>query len=169
MEAIIFYIFAAASVAGAILVITHGNPVVCALSLVLTLFSTAVLFILLLAQFIAAIQVLVYAGAIIVLFIFTVMYLNLREDSLRFDYQNSPVRLGVLFFILVAVGYLTSLGFGKGLALNGATAISNSQFGTVEGVGSVLFRDYILPFELTSVLIVAAIIGVVAIAKRRFD
>lgn len=169
MEAIIFYIFAAASVAGAILVITHGNPVVCALSLVLTLFSTAVLFILLLAQFIAAIQVLVYAGAIIVLFIFTVMYLNLREDSLRFDYQNSPVRLGALLVILVAVGYLTSLGFGKGLALNGATAISNSQFGTVEGVGGVLFRDYILPFELTSVLIVAAIIGVVAIAKRRFD
>lgn len=169
MEAILFYIFAAASVAGAFLVITHGNPVVCALSLVLTLFSTAVLFILLLAQFIAAIQVLVYAGAIIVLFIFTVMYLNLNEDSLKFDYQNSPIKLGILLVILVVVGYLTSLGFNKGLILYGAKAISNDQFGTVEGVGRVLFRDYILPFELTSVLIVVAIIGVVAIAKRRLD
>jgi NADH-quinone oxidoreductase subunit J len=169
LEAVLFYIFAAASVTGALLVITHGNPVVCALSLVLTLFSTAVLFILLLAQFIAAIQVLVYAGAIMVLFIFTVMYLNLREESLKFDYQNSPIKLGVLLAILVAVGYLTSLGFGNGLALTAAKAIPNSRFGTVEGVGGVLFRDYILPFELTSVLIVAAIIGVVAIAKRRFD
>lgn len=169
MEAILFYIFAAASVAGAFLVITHGNPVVCALSLVLTLFSTAVLFILLLAQFIAAIQVLVYAGAIIVLFIFTVMYLNLHEDSLRFDYQDSPIKLAILLVILIAVGYLTTLALNKGLASSGAEAISNSQFGTVEGVGRLLFRDYILPFELTSVLIVVAIIGVVAIAKRRFD
>jgi NADH-quinone oxidoreductase subunit J len=169
LESILFYIFAAASVVGALLVITHGNPVVCALSLVLTLFSTAVLFILLLAQFIAAIQILVYAGAIIVLFIFTVMYLNLHEDSLRFDYQNSPIRFGVLLVILVVVGYLTSLAFNKGLALNGAEAISNNRFGTVEGVGTVLFKDYILPFELTSVLIVVAIIGVVAIAKRRFN
>ena len=169
MEALLFYIFAAASVAGAFLVITHGNPVVSALSLVLTLFSTAVLFILLLAQFIAAIQVLVYAGAIIVLFIFTVMYLNLREDSLKFDYQDGPFKLIILLVILVIVGYLASLGFNKGLMLSGAEAISNDKFGTVEGVGEVLFKDYILPFELTSVLIVVAMIGVVAIAKRRLD
>lgn len=169
MESVLFYIFAAASVAGAILVITHGNPVVCALSLVLTLFSTAVLFILLLAQFIAAIQVLVYAGAIIVLFIFTVMYLNLREESLEFDYQNSPVKLAVLFLILVSVGYLASLAFKEGVALSGSESTPDNMFGTVEGVGRVLFKDYILPFELTSVLIVVAIIGVVVIAKRRLD
>jgi len=166
---VLFYVFAAASVAGALLVVSHKNPVASALSLVLTLFSTAVLFIFLLAHFIAAIQVLVYAGAIMVLFMFTVMFLNLREDAFRFDAQNIPVKLGVLVVILVVFGYLASAGFKKGLSLTHATTSLKENFGTVEGVGRVLFKDYLLPFELTSVLIVVAILGVVAIAKRRTE
>ena len=168
MESIFFYIFAALSVVGAILVISHDNPVVNALSLVLTLFSTAVLFIFLLAHFLAAIQVLVYAGAIMVLFIFTVMYLNLRGESLSFDSFNKPLRLSVLFILLIVTGYVASLGFKKGLVLSGIGA-SQENFGTVSGVGDLLFRNYLLPFELTSILIVVAIIGVVVIAKRRQD
>lgn len=166
---ILFYIFAAASVAGALLVVTHNNPVVSALSLVLTLFSTAVLFVFLLAHFIAAIQILVYAGAIMVLFIFTVMYLNLRKDSLTIDAKGIPIKFGMLFIILIVVAYLSSLGFRKGLQLAGEESFTTANFGTVQGVGEILFTEYILPFELTSVLIVVAIIGVVAIAKRRLD
>jgi NADH-quinone oxidoreductase subunit J len=169
LEAIFFYIFAAASLAGALLVISHKNPVASALSLVLTLFSTAVLFVFLLAHFIAAIQILVYAGAIMVLFLFTVMFLNLREESLRFDAQNMPYKLGVLVVILLVFGYLARVGFKKGLFLINANTSLPQNFGTVEGVGEVLFRDYLLPFELTSVLIVVAILGVVVIAKRRLD
>ncbi len=169
MEDTLFYIFAAGSVAGALLVVTHNNPVVSALSLVLTLFSTAVLFVFLLAHFIAAIQILVYAGAIMVLFIFTVMYLNLREDSIAIDAKGIPIKLGILFIILIVVAYLSSLGFRKGLLLSGEKSITSTDFGTVQGVGEVLFTRHILPFELTSVLIVVAIIGVVAIAKRRLD
>jgi NADH-quinone oxidoreductase subunit J len=168
LESVFFYIFAALSVVGAILVISHDNPVINALSLVLTLFSTAVLFIFLLAHFLAAIQVLVYAGAIMVLFIFTVMYLNLREESLSFDSFNKPMRLSILFVLLIVSGFIAGLGFKKGLMLNGA-GVSLDDFGTVRGVGDLLFRNYLLPFELTSVLIVVAIIGVVVIAKRRLD
>ncbi|MDA2920231.1 NADH-quinone oxidoreductase subunit J [Desulfobacterota bacterium AH_259_B03_O07] len=169
MEDILFYIFAAASVAGALLVVTHNNPVVSVLSLVLTLFSTAVLFVFLLADFIAAIQILVYAGAIMVLFIFTVMYLNLRKEALAFDSKSVPIKFGILFVILIVVAYLSSLGFKRGLQITGEGTSTSTNFGTVEGVGEVLFTKYILPFELTSVLIVVAIIGVVAIAKRRFN
>lgn len=165
MESVLFYVFAAASLVGALLVVLHRNPVASVISLVLTLFSTAVLFVFLLAHFVAAIQVLVYAGAIMVLFLFAVMFLNLREEALRFDAQNVPIKLGILVIILAAFGYLASMGFKKGLFLIHAASLGEG-FGSVEGVGRVLFKDYLLPFELTSVLIVVAILGVVAIAKR---
>ncbi len=167
MESIAFYVFAALTVAGALLVVSCKNPVSSALALVLTFFSTAVLFILLLAQFIAVIQVLVYAGAIMVLFLFTVMFLNLREEALRFDARNIPIKMGILILILIVSGYFAKVGFKK--AFIGAPLSHPEIFGTVQGVGEVLFRDYLLPFELTSILIVVAILGVVAIAKRRLD
>jgi NADH-quinone oxidoreductase subunit J len=166
LESLLFYVFAAAAVAGGLLVIFHKNPIASALSLVLTLFSTAVLFVFLLAHFVAAIQILVYAGAIMVLFMFTVMFLNIREESLKFDAQNLPVKFGVLLIVLFIVGYLASVGFKRGFSTNSSLP---QGFGTVEGVGESLFADYLLPFELTSVLIVVAILGVVAIAKRGTD
>ena len=168
MESLLFYIFAAAALAGAIVVVSNKNPVAGALALVLTLFSTAVLFVLLLAHFVAAIQVLVYAGAIMVLFLFTVMFLNLREESLRFDAQNITLKLVILFVVLIIFGFLAGIGFKKGLSSVQAVAIEGN-FGTVQGVGEMLFKDYLLPFELTSVLIVVAILGVVVIAKRGSD
>ncbi|GIW47765.1 MAG: NADH dehydrogenase subunit J [Deltaproteobacteria bacterium] len=171
MESFIFYLFAVVSIASALIVVSHRNPVVSALSLVLTLFSTAVLFILLLAHFIAVIQVLIYAGAIMVLFIFTVMFLNLRDDALSFDARGMKLKLATLFVILLIVGYFSHLGFKKGVLL----LISQSKnpipenFGTAEAFAEVLFKDYLLPFELTSILIVVAILGVVVIAKRRLN
>ena len=87
------------------MVVSHKNPVSSAISLVLTLFSTAVLFVLLHAHFIAAIQILIYAGAIMVLFLFTVMFLNIRDSDLRFDSMNIPKRMMFLFLFLVAVGF----------------------------------------------------------------
>jgi NADH-quinone oxidoreductase subunit J len=167
LETVVFYIFAALAVAGALLVITHQNPVSSALSLVLTLFSTAVLFVLLLAHFVAAIQILVYAGAIMILFLFTVMFLNLRPEALRFDARNMAFKVSVFLVVLLFTGYFAAMGFNKAFPGGAAPSPSPEGFGTVEGVGRVLFTDYLLPFELTSVLILAAIIGVVAIAKRR--
>lgn len=164
METVIFYVFAVLAVAGAILVIAHKNPVTSAVSLVLTLFATAVLFVLLSAHFIAAIQILVYAGAIMILFLFTVMFLNLRPEALNFDSKNMAFNASLLLAALLAVGYFASLGFSRGLAKFVATP--PQDFGTVQDVGTELFTKYLLPFELTSVLIVAAIVGVVVIAKR---
>ncbi len=166
METVVFYIFAALSVAGALLVITHKNPVSSAVSLVLTLFSTAVLFVLLLAHFVAAIQILVYAGAIMILFLFTVMFLNLHSEALRFDARNMGFKVSVFLVALLFTGYFAVMGFRKAFPQWSASP-SPEGFGTVEGVGGLLFTEYLLPFELTSVLILAAIIGVVVIAKRR--
>lgn len=167
METVVFYVFAVLALAGALMVVTFRNPVSSALSLVLTLFSTAVLFVLLLADFIAVIQILVYAGAIMILFLFTVMFLNLKSDRLMFESKHLHFKLGALLAVLLFVGYFASLGFKKGLSLSNISTSNLDGFGTVEGVGTTLFTDYLLPFELTSILILVAIIGVVVIAKKR--
>jgi len=166
---ILFYIFAVISIAGAISVVSSNNPVSSALFLVLTLASTAVLFILLSAYFIAVIQILIYAGAIMVLFLFTVMFLNLRTGSDSFDKFKVHIRVMILFLIIAITGLLTSFGFRDQYYGNATGGSVLDDFGTVKGVGSLLFTDYLLPFELTSVLIIVAIIGVVVIAKRRVD
>lgn len=161
-EALVFYIFAALCIFGSIIVVTHKNPVASAISMVLTFFFTAVLFILLRAQFIAVIQVLVYAGAIIVLFLFTVMFLNIKDDAMQFDGRNIAKKVTFLFVIIAVTGF-----FASKLILNtGQKAPEIENFGTVESVGRELFTEFLLPFELTSVLIIVAIIGVVTIAKR---
>ncbi len=161
-----FYVFAILALAGALLVVVGRSPVTSALSLVLTLFSTAVLFILLDAHFIAAVQVLVYAGAIMILFLFTVMFLNLRNEELRFDSKNLGFKMSLFLVFLLLVGYFATLGFRQYISIEDRVKLGE-DFGTVEGVGKVLFTEYLLPFELTSVLIVVAIIGVIAIAKKR--
>jgi len=161
-EAWFFYIFAALCVTSSIVVVTHKNPVASAISMVATFFFTAVLFILLRAQFIAVVQVLVYAGAIIVLFLFTVMFLNIKEDSLQFDSKNIAKKVTFLIVIATVTGF-----FASKLVLNsGPVPPAIEDFGSVEGVGKELFTEFLLPFELTSVLIIVAIIGVVTIAKR---
>lgn len=148
------------------MVVSHKNPVTSAVSLVLTLFSTAVLFVLLHAHFIAAIQILIYAGAIMVLFLFTIMFLNIRDSELRFDSMNIPKRMTFLFLFIAAAGFLASrLFFSSPVAFPELADPEN--FGTVAHTGMSLFSDYLLAFELTSVLVVIAMVGVLVIAKMR--
>lgn len=164
-ESLFFYVFAVLSVTGGIIVVTHNNPVTSAISLVLTFFCSAVLFILLQAHFVAAVQVLVYAGAIIVLFLFTVMFLNIREESLTFDSMNIPRKLTVLSLLLLVTG-LGAYTVSKKAFTNAPSIVDDANFGTVQDAGKSLFTEFLLPFELTSVLIVAAIVGVVVLAKK---
>lgn len=164
-QSVIFYIFAILSVTGAVMVVSSKNPVISAVSLVLTLFSTAVLYVLLNAHFAAAIQVLVYAGAIMVLFLFTVMFLNIKDEDLKFDTLNIPRKITFLFITVAITGYLASKLFVVSRSFVEIEA--PEKYGTVGEVGKILFTDYLLPFELTSILIVVAIIGVVVIAKAR--
>ncbi len=148
------------------MVVSHKNPVSSAISLVLTLFCTAALFVLLHAHFIAAIQILIYAGAIIVLFLFTVMFLNIRDSELRFDGMNIPKRVTFLFLLIVAVGFFASRLFSSS-SISFPELGDPEKFGTVAEVGRSLLSEYLLAFELTSVLVVVAMVGVLVIAKGK--
>ncbi|HXF96220.1 MAG TPA: NADH-quinone oxidoreductase subunit J [Gemmatimonadales bacterium] len=166
----LFWTFGALAVACAIMCITRRSPVASALYLVVVMFSLAVLFVLLDAQFIAALQVLVYAGAIMVLFLFVIMLLNLGRPGPS-DIKGpagvaAAVLLpGVLLLQLAALGGATPP---EAITLPAeALATLQRQEGVVNAVARPLFEEYLIPFEITSLLLLAAIVGAVVLAKRR--
>lgn len=144
------------------------NPVYSALALILTFFSLAGLYILLSAQFVAAVHIMVYAGAIMVLFLFVIMLLNLsREEALRQRLTKWKIISIVLAIIFLAeVGYVLA---SKSSDLESwfNPNISQAQIGTVEEVGKLLFSEFLLPFEVTSVILLAALLGVVVLVRRK--
>lgn len=161
METVLFILFGAIAVCGAIMVVTRKSPMASALYLILTLFAVAALFVLRQAHFLAAIQVIVYAGAVVVLFVFVIMLINVPEDRLPVEKATTIRVLGVLaagFFILESAVLARRFWMPKGPA---------AEVGTVEAVGRALFTDYLLAFEITSVLLLAAVIGAIALAKRK--
>jgi NADH-quinone oxidoreductase subunit J len=183
MTEVVFYIFAAAAVVSAALCILQKNPVAAALWLVSTMFSLAAIYVLLNAQFIAAIQVLVYAGAVMVLFLFVIMLLNLgqAESDIR---GPSAVAATLVIVGLLAIELVTLLhytprrlaselsqwpAFTDPAAVFVAGQITQQESATKGVVGAVagpLFQSYLVPFEITSILLLAAIIGAVVLAKR---
>ncbi len=167
---VIFWAFAGLAIASAGLCITRANPVASALWLVVTLFSLAALFVLLDAQFIAVLQVLVYAGAIMVLFLFVIMLLNLGRQGPT-DMKGS---LGVAAAVLLGLALLFRLGVLRGVSPPdpiqlppGAMARMAAEQGMVPAVARPLFEAYLVPFEITSILLLAAIVGAVVLAKRK--
>lgn len=161
METVLFILFGAIAVCGAIMVVTRKHPMASALYLILTLFAVAALFVLRQAHFLAAIQVIVYAGAVVVLFVFVIMLINVPEDRLPVERATTMRVLGVLaagIFILESAVLARRYWMPKGPA---------AEVGTVEAVGRALFTDYLLAFEITSVLLLAAVIGAIALAKRK--
>jgi len=161
MEPVLFILFGAIAVCGAIMVVTRKHPMASALYLILTLFAVAALFVLRQAHFLAAIQVIIYAGAVVVLFVFVIMLINVPEDRLPVERATTVRVLGVLaagFFILESAVLARRYSMPTGPA---------AEVGTVETVGRALFTDYLLAFEITSVLLLAAVIGAIALAKRK--
>jgi NADH-quinone oxidoreductase subunit J len=170
---VVFYVFAVAAVISATLCILQRNPVSAALWLVSTMFSLAAIYVILNAEFIAAIQVLVYAGAVMVLFLFVIMLLGaemLRHRSQALPWQ--PIlafALGVLFVGVLA--YVTFVQGGQFLVsgILGAPpdfpAELTAEFGGPASIGLVLYRNYLLPFELTSFLLLVAMIGAVVLTR----
>ncbi|MGB5994455.1 MAG: NADH-quinone oxidoreductase subunit J [Candidatus Deferrimicrobiaceae bacterium] len=161
MEQILFIVFGAIAVGGAIMVVTRRHPMSSALFLILTLFAVAALFALRQAHFLAAIQVIVYAGAVVVLFIFVIMLINVPENRLPLERLT-----GFRFLGIIAAGLLileTALVARRFVTPGTPTADS----GSVEVVGRALFTDYLLAFEITSVLLLAAVIGAIALAKKK--
>jgi NADH-quinone oxidoreductase subunit J len=163
MANVLFWIFAVAAVLGSLGVALSRNPVRGALSLVGTLFSVAVLFVLLDAHLLAAVEILVYAGAVMVLFLFVIMLLNLREEEL------GPRRFTLVKFLGVGAAVYLAWFLGGPMAapVQGPPPQVGPDFGTVEGVGNLIFNQYVLPFELTSLLLLAAVVGAVMLAKRK--
>ena len=161
----LFYLFAALAVAGALgMLLNTKNTVAGALSLVGTMVSLGAIYVLLDAYLIGVLQILVYAGAIVVLFLFVVMLLNLRQD------EFSPERLRFTKTIGVAIGTLVGLELLLLLpAALGPAAEIPADFGGYRVVGIALFTDWVLAFEVTSLLLLAAMVGAVILAKRRID
>jgi NADH-quinone oxidoreductase subunit J len=166
---ILFWILALIAVGASIFMVVTRNPVRSALFLVITFLCVAVFYVMLSAQFLAAVQIIVYAGAIMVLFLFVIMLLNLgAPQALRERGTIQP-----FLAVLLAGIFMTALLSSKAIITmksQPVPAAAYSQFGTAEGIGRNLFdpkQPWLLPFEITSILLLVAIIGAIIMAKRR--
>lgn len=166
IDTIIFFILAAASIISAIIVVTRRSPMMSVIFLVLNFIILAIIYLTLQAQFIAVIQVVVYAGAIMVLFLFVVMLLNLGKEEMLTEKITYKKRIAAGLAIVMLIQIIAGLTMSFGEYPN-RLAVTAAQMGTVENIGKVLFTDYLFPFEITSILLLAAIIGAVVLAKKR--
>ena len=163
MYVVLFLIFAVLCVAGAVNLLLARQPINSALSLIVVMVSLAVLYLLLGAEFLAAVQVIVYSGAIMVLFTFVIMLLNAStEDRSK---NVSKIAYGAGFPGVVALVCLLSYVFLHERLALGSTALGDQVVST-SALSRVLFRDLLLPFEVTSILILIAILGAVALARK---
>ena len=168
METFFFAIVALVAIVSGILVVKCRNPINSALSLILTFFCLATFYVMLDAPFMAAIQVIVYAGAIMVLIVFVIMLLNLRTDTgLRYTHA---VAVGSIIGVLTLVEIIYFFSGGRS-GLTGMQGGLNKelieQVGHTELIGRSMFTEFLLPFEITSLLLLVAIIGAVVLAKRK--
>jgi NADH-quinone oxidoreductase subunit J len=171
LEAVVFFVAAALALAGAVGVVLARNPVHCALLLVVTLVAVAIFFLLQEAQLVAVVQVIVYAGAIVVLFLFVIMLLGVdREESLedpvRFQ-RPAALALGAILlaeiFVLAGRNWVTGARSVRGSATR---QVDGVDLGNVERVARTLFTDFLWAFELTAALLVIAVVGAVVLARR---
>ncbi len=168
VETIFFYLLGAVFVGSALMMVTRRNPVIAALYLILNFFCLAGIYLTLHAQFIAVIQILVYAGAIMVLFVFVIMLLNLSDER-RLSEAISFKKIvagGLSVALLLELLYIFVYRKTDLPTLNAERSI---EIGTVESIGRHLFTKFLFPFEVTSILLLAAIVGAVVLAKRRLD
>jgi NADH-quinone oxidoreductase subunit J len=167
---ILFLGLAALAVVAAFNVILQRNPIYSAIGLIVVLCSLAALFLTLSAQFIAAMQIIVYAGAIMVLFVFVIMLLNVRAEETRIDKQKylkwlaAPLFLALLAEVMAVVRYVNLTP--QPLPSANSAAKPEIVLGTVENIAHGMFIDYLIPFEAASVLILMAIVGSMLLARR---
>lgn len=162
MSQYIFPFLAFLTILSALMVVFAKNPIHSVLYLVVCFFSIAGHYILLNAQFLAIVHIIVYAGAIMVLFLFVIMLLNLNAES-------EPHKPNLIKFAAVISGgalLLTVLGSLKQAGDTGYTALEKSEVGLVKTLGQALFNDFLLPFEISSVLFISAMVGAVILAKK---
>jgi len=166
MDVILFLLFAIVAVVCAINVVVQSHPISSALSLVGVMASLAMLYLQLGGEFIAAAQVIVYAGAVMVLFIFVIMLLNAGAEAKQGRSLIASVLGGPL---LIALLLLVSYFVQRWYVGNPTVRFGGFQGGTAQAVGRALFTTYLLPFEITSLLVLIAIIGAVVLARKELD
>jgi NADH-quinone oxidoreductase subunit J len=158
-----FYFLSFLTVLSALMVILSRNPIHSVLYLILTFFTLSGHYILLNAQFLAAVNIIVYAGAIMVLFLFVIMFLNMKQDHEEAKTNLTKIAAtivgGTVFVILFGA-------YRKSIIPSYNPEQFDSQIGMIENLGALLFRDYLLPFELVSILLLVAMVGAVMLGKR---
>jgi NADH-quinone oxidoreductase subunit J len=163
METAVFAVFALLALGSSLVVVAHKSPIYSTLSLVLTLFSVAVLFVLLGAPFIATLQLLIYAGAILVLFLFVIMLLNVgRQEGIPGGHRAQLVTAILGALVLAAALWLLllpTLGTGNHAPLT-------EELVSLSGLAQELFAEYLLPFEIVGLLLLVAVIGATVVARR---
>jgi len=169
LEIILFSILALVAALSSIMMITRSNAVISAVFLIINFFALAGLYLLLNAQFISVVQIIVYAGAIMVLFLFVLMLLN-TESELKIFTTRRGIKL---FSILIATFVFVQLAFlifyGKPSRILTPDESASVNAGTIQTIGRELYTNYIIPFEVAGFLLLAATIGALVLAKKKFD
>lgn len=158
----LFYFVAFLSILFSLLVIFTKNPVYSVLYLIATFFTFTIHYVLLNAQFLAVVNFIVYMGAIMVLFLFVLMLMNLNKET-------EPMKSNLLKIVGVIAGgtlVVTLVGSMKSISTASSTTMDNTGIGLVENLGRVLFSEFLLPFELSSILLLSAMVGAVLLAKK---
>jgi NADH-quinone oxidoreductase subunit J len=167
MEAVVFYLFGATIIGAAVGVITARNPVHAAMFLVLAFVSCAFLWMLLEAEFLAIVLVLVYVGAVMVLFLFVVMMLDVNIEQVRAGFTRyAPLGIAVVMLIVAQLGYVVWIRTQEMTFLT-APSRAPAEYSNTESLGSVLYTDYVYPFELAAVLLLVAIVAAITLTMRR--
>ena len=166
MVTYLFILFATLAIAAALAMVLNKSTVNSALFLVLNMLSIAGIYLLLKAQFLAVVQVLVYAGAIMVLFLFVIMLLNVEDEEAVLDKINFRYIISVILGVVV----LSQLLYITGSMTETLPPVAEdmAQVGTVEAIGDELFSTYILPLEITAILLTAAVVGAIMMAQHKF-
>jgi len=169
LQLIAFYVFALFGIVSALGVISLRNPVHAVLSLIVTFFSTACLWLLLQAEFLGVVLILVYVGAVMILFLFVVMMLDINTAPLREGFsKNFPVALAVAFVLLFEVtGLLGVRSAGPPTLLGTADPAATAHMSNIQWIGQSLFTQFMLPFEIAAVILTVAIVVAVMLTLRR--
>jgi NADH-quinone oxidoreductase subunit J len=159
-----FYLLSAIAVISGIAVIVQKNPVHCALALIGTLLSLAGLYLMLYAPFVAGVQIILYAGGIMVLFLFVIMLVNL-ETAIKEDRFSKQWLVALV--AAVSLGGLLIFVYQRGQSIFPTTFAALPETENTQAIGAMLYQNYVLPFEIASLLLLVAIVGAVVMAKRR--
>jgi NADH-quinone oxidoreductase subunit J len=160
---VVFYFFSALAVAGAVMMVTRKNPVHSAVYLVVTFVAISAIYVQLGAEFLFAVQVLVYAGGIMVLFLFVIMLVNLEETR---RYSGGRLHLGLSAVLAVAIFVMMARVFAKE-APAAPSRVAPLAEGNLQMVGSLLYQNYMIPFEVVSLLLLVAMIGAIVLGRPR--